>query len=149
MPLSIGARFCGSCGHAVAEPAAAVEAARKVISVVFGDLVGSTALHERLDAESTRRVMARFYEAMRVTVARHGGHLEKFVGDGVVALFGVPQVGEDDALRAVRCAAAMLADLAYLGKELERDWGVRLAMRAGVNTGNSSSTGRASGSATR
>jgi len=112
-----------------------MEAARKVISVIFGDLVGSTALQESMDAESVGRVMSRFYDVMRGAVARHGGHLEKFVGDGVVAVFGVPSIGEDDALRAVRCAAAMVADLSVLGDELQRDWDVRLAMRTGVNTG--------------
>jgi class 3 adenylate cyclase/ketosteroid isomerase-like protein len=131
--LSAAARFCGACGAAVGAPP--VVAARKVVSVVFGDLVGSTALQETLDPESARRVMARFYEVMRAVIARHDGRLDKFVGDGVVAVFGVPAAGEDDALRAVRCATAMVADLAVLGAELERDWGVRLAMRTGVNTG--------------
>jgi class 3 adenylate cyclase len=108
---------------------------RKVVSVVFGDIVGSTALQETLDAESVRGVMARFYEAMRAVVARHDGHLEKFLGDGVVAVFGIPSVGEDDALRAVRCAAAMHDDLVELDAELCRLWGVRLRMRVGVATG--------------
>jgi class 3 adenylate cyclase/ketosteroid isomerase-like protein/tetratricopeptide (TPR) repeat protein len=106
-----------------------------VISVVFGDLVGSTKLHEGLDAESVRRVMSRFYEVMRGAVARYGGRVEKFLGDGVVAVFGAPLVGEDDALRAVRCAAVMVEDLAVLAEELMGIWELRLQMRVGVDTG--------------
>jgi class 3 adenylate cyclase/ketosteroid isomerase-like protein len=132
--LPVAARFCDACGVPVAAPAARV-AARKVVTAVFGDLVESTALQETLDPESVRGVMARYYEAMRVVVGRHDGHLEKFLGDGVVAVFGVPSVAEDDALRAVRCAAAMLDGLVQLDEELCRVWGVRLRMRAGVATG--------------
>jgi class 3 adenylate cyclase/ketosteroid isomerase-like protein/tetratricopeptide (TPR) repeat protein len=132
--LPLAARFCDACGVPVAAPAARV-AARKVVSVVFGDIVGSTALQETLDPESVRGVMTRFYDAMRAVVSRHDGHLEKFLGDGVVAVFGIPAVGEDDALRAVRCAAAMHTDLVELDTELCRVWGVRLRMRVGVATG--------------
>jgi len=130
--LRQAARFCERCGAPVA---AATEAVRKTISVVFGDLVGSTALQETLDPESTRRVMARFYDVVRGAVAEHAGEIHKFVGDGVLAIFGTPVVREDDALRAVRCAAAMIAGLEALGDELERDVGVRMRLRVGVNTG--------------
>jgi class 3 adenylate cyclase len=102
---------------------------------VFADLAGSTALQEQLDPESARRVMTRFYEQMRSVLEAHGGLLEKFIGDAVVAVFGRPSVREDDALRAVRAAAAMVVALESLNDELERDWGVRLRMRTGVNTG--------------
>ena len=132
--LPAGAHFCDACGAAVA-PSEVPTATRKVITVVFGDLVGSTALQETLDPESARGVMSRFYDAMRAAVARHGGEIPHFSGDGVLAVFGTPLVREDDALRAVRCAAAMVADLELLGEELERTWGVRLQMRTGVNTG--------------
>ncbi len=132
--LSDRARFCSSCGTPVADGAGAT-AALKVISVVFSDLVGSTALQETLEPESVRRVMARFYEAMQGVVNRHGGAIQKFIGDAVVAVFGAPAVGEDDALRAVRCAAAMAKELAALNDEFEAAWGVRLEIRTGVNTG--------------
>jgi class 3 adenylate cyclase len=95
-------------------------------------------MQEALDPESVRRVMAHYYEVMRTTVERHDGSVEKFVGDAVVAVsavFGTPVVREDDALRAVRCAGAMTTALHQLNDELERTWGVRLAMRTGVNTG--------------
>ncbi len=105
------------------------------MSVVFSDLAGSTAMQEALDPESVRRVMGRYYEVMRSTVERFGGSIEKFIGDAVVAVFGTPTVREDDALRAVRCAAEMTVALEALNDELERSRGVRLAMRTGVNTG--------------
>ena len=134
--LPADARFCDACGTAVGgnerRPTTAV---RKVVSVLLADLTGSTELQEELDPESTRSVMTRFYAVMRSTVLRHGGTVEKFIGDAVVALFGAPTVGEDDALRAVRCGAAMIADLDELNDELEDRWGVRLRMRVGVNTG--------------
>ena len=77
---------------------------RKTVTVVFCDVTGSTALGERLDPESLRRVMARYFDAMRAVIERHGGTVEKFIGDAVMAVFGVPVVHEDDALRAARAA---------------------------------------------
>jgi class 3 adenylate cyclase/ketosteroid isomerase-like protein len=115
--------------------ASAVEAGRRTVTVVFSDLAGSTAMQEALDPELVRRIMARYYGVMRAAVGRHDGHIEKFIGDAVIAVFGTPVVREDDAVRAVRCAGAMVADLELLNDELERVWGTRLAMRTGVNTG--------------
>jgi class 3 adenylate cyclase/ketosteroid isomerase-like protein/tetratricopeptide (TPR) repeat protein len=135
--LAPEARFCDTCGAATGgqERPANTTAVRKVVSVLFADLAGSTELQEALDPESARRVMTRFYEVMRSAVQRHEGTVEKFIGDAVVALFGAPTVQEDDAIRAVRCAAAMVEDLNALNEELEPRWGVRLRMRVGVNTG--------------
>ncbi len=133
--LSAGARFCDECGAPLREPATSVEAGRKTVSVVFSDLAGSTAMQDALDPESVRRIMARYYEVMRAVVGRHNGYIEKFIGDAVVAVFGKPVVREDDAVRAVRCALAMVAELEVLNDELEQAWGVRLKMRTGVNTG--------------
>ena len=129
-----GFRFCGACGAELA-PAPAAREVRKTVTVVFCDMSGSTAMGERLDPESTRRVMARYYEAMREAIERHGGTVEKFIGDAVMAVFGLPTVHEDDALRAVRAAVDMQGALADLNDELERDWGVRVESRIGVNTG--------------
>ena len=123
------------CGAPVPVAAAAVEAGRRTVTVVFSDLAGSTAMQEALDPESVRRIMARYYEVMRAAVGRHDGHIEKFIGDAVIAVFGTPVVREDDAVRAVRCAGAMVADLEVLNDELELVWGTRLAMRTGVQTG--------------
>ncbi len=105
------------------------------MTVVFCDVTGSTAMGERLDPESLRRVMSRYFAEMRAALERHGGTVEKFIGDAVMAVFGVPAIHEDDALRAVRAAAEMREALEALNKELERDHGVSLAARIGVNTG--------------
>ena len=108
---------------------------RKVVTVLFCDVTGSTALGERIDPESLRRVMARYFETAKAIVERHGGTVEKFIGDAVMAVFGVPTVHEDDALRAVRAADELRGGLGDLNDELERDYGTRLELRMGVNTG--------------
>jgi class 3 adenylate cyclase/tetratricopeptide (TPR) repeat protein len=129
-----GARFCDSCGAALAEAAPAREV-RKVVTVLFCDVSGSTALGERIDPESLRRVMARYFETASAIVERHGGTVEKFIGDAVMAVFGVPTVHEDDALRAVRAADELRGGLDELNDELESGYGTRLELRMGVNTG--------------
>src|SRR6266511_2939074 len=101
-----GARFCDSCGAALAGCPAAREQ-RKTVTVVFCDVSGSTELGEKLDPESLRRVMARYFEAMKAVIVRHGGTVEKFIGDAVMAVCGVPVLHEDEAVRAVRAAAQM------------------------------------------
>jgi class 3 adenylate cyclase/predicted ATPase len=108
---------------------------RKTVTVLFADVTGSTALGEQLDPESLRRVMARYFDAARRCLERQGGTVEKFIGDAVMAVFGVPIVHEDDALRALRAAAELRDSLASLNNELERDYGVALQLRTGVNTG--------------
>ncbi|HET9673400.1 MAG TPA: BTAD domain-containing putative transcriptional regulator [Gaiellaceae bacterium] len=114
------------------EPAPTV---RKVVTVLFADVAGSTRLASSVDPELLRAVMGRFFGAMRAVAERHGGTLEKFSGDEVMVVFGVPTLHEDDALRAVRAAAEMRDTLAELNRDLERDHGVRLEIRIGVNTG--------------
>jgi len=104
------------------------------VTVVFSDMVGSTALGEKLDPESFLNVMAAYYNAMRHAVEVHGGTVEKFIGDAVMAVFGVPRLHEDDALRALRAALEMQTALARLNDDL-RDLGVQLETRTGVNTG--------------
>jgi len=128
-----GFRICGMCGISLAvEPQ---REQRKTVTVVFCDVTGSTALGERLDPESLRRVMARYFEEMSGAIERHGGTVEKFIGDAVMAVFGIPVTREDDALRAVRAAAEMRERLAALNEELSRDYGTTIASRIGVNTG--------------
>ena len=127
-------KFCGECAAPLvaAPPEAEV---RKTVTIVFCDLVGSTAMGETLDPEQLRLVTQRYFDAMRAPIERHGGTIEKFIGDAVMAVFGVPHVHEDDALRAVRAAGDMRDVLTALNAELDRDHGVSLACRIGVNTG--------------
>ncbi|HEV7641386.1 MAG TPA: adenylate/guanylate cyclase domain-containing protein, partial [Gaiellaceae bacterium] len=114
------ARFCDGCGAVLAAGPAREQ--RKVVTVLFCDVTGSTALGESLDPEALRAVMGRYFDVARVAIERHGGTLEKFIGDAVMAVFGVPTVREDDALRAVRAAQEL------------RD-AVEIDVRIGVNTG--------------
>ncbi|HET6985061.1 MAG TPA: adenylate/guanylate cyclase domain-containing protein, partial [Kribbella sp.] len=108
---------------------------RKTVTVIFCDVVGSTAMGERLDPESVRRVMSLYFDEMRRVIERHDGTVEKFIGDAVMAVFGVPRLHEDDALRAVRAAHEMRVALRGLNEELSAGWGVTIANRTGVNTG--------------
>ncbi len=136
--LRPNAKFCDECGTATGAPAPArrVEAsdARKVVTIVFADLVGSTALHERLDPESARRFMEGYYAAMRGAVESHGGAVTQFLGDGVKAVFGIPRVAEDDAIRAVRAAVAMQAAF-RAHADPQREAIGKTGLRVAVNTG--------------
>src|SRR3954470_24796632 len=127
-------RLCGFCGTALA-PAAPAQEVRKLVTILFCDLKGSTALGERLDSESLRETMSRYFDAMSAAITQHGGTIEKFIGDAVMAVFGLPRVHEDDALRAVRAARGMQDALDGLNAGLEKTYGVTLANRIGVNTG--------------
>ena len=126
--------FCPACSTPLA-PAAPAREVRKTVTIVFCDVTGSTALGEQLDPESLRDVQSRYFDAMRAAIERHGGTVEKYIGDAVMAVFGIPVLHEDDALRAARAAADMREALAALNKELERDRGVAIQVRIGVNTG--------------
>jgi class 3 adenylate cyclase/tetratricopeptide (TPR) repeat protein len=128
------AKFCFACGAALVT-APPPQEFRKTVTIVFSDLKGSTAMGEKLDSESLREVMTRYFDAMRAEVEQHGGVVEKFIGDAIMAVFGLPKLHEDDALRAVRAAAGMQRAQELLNDELERHWGVRLTVRTGVNTG--------------
>jgi class 3 adenylate cyclase/tetratricopeptide (TPR) repeat protein len=108
---------------------------RKTVTVLFSDIAGSTALGERLDPESLRTVMGRYFDAMRDALERHGGTVEKFIGDAVMAVFGIPKLHEDDALRAVRAAAEMRERLAALNGELRIELGIEISSRTGIHTG--------------
>jgi class 3 adenylate cyclase/tetratricopeptide (TPR) repeat protein len=122
--LPEGAKFCLECGAPVA-PAAAPREQRKTVTVLFCDVAGSTELGESTDPEALRALLARYFERMKEIIERHGGTVEKFVGDAVMAVFGVPVVHEDDALRACRAAVEMRDALPELG----------IRGRIGLNTG--------------
>ena len=128
-------RLCGYCGQPLVAAEPPAQEVRKTVTVVFSDLQGSTSLGERLDSESLREVLNLYFRAMQAALERHGGTVEKFIGDAVMAVFGLPRLHEDDALRAVRAAAEMRTTLASVNEQLERAYGVRLTNRTGVNTG--------------
>jgi class 3 adenylate cyclase/tetratricopeptide (TPR) repeat protein len=129
------ARICAECGTPLDAGASAIEV-RRFATVVQSDLKGSTALGEKLDAESLREVLTRYFDEMRFVYEAHGGTIEKIIGDAIVAVFGIPNPRADDAIRAVEAAAESLSVLADLNDEFERTWGVRLVVRTGVATGD-------------
>jgi class 3 adenylate cyclase/tetratricopeptide (TPR) repeat protein len=109
---------------------------RKTVTLVFCDVADSTPLGERLDPEALRDVWSRYHETARDVLERHGGTIEKFVGDAVLGVFGIPVVHEDDALRAVRAAVELRDALTGLNDKLEHTYGVRIDVRTGINTGD-------------
>jgi class 3 adenylate cyclase/tetratricopeptide (TPR) repeat protein len=127
-----GFGFCGFCGAPLAPAEAEV---RKLVTIVFSDLTGSTSLGERLDPESIRGVVSRYFALARETLERHGGTVEKFIGDAVMAVFGIPETHEDDAVRAVRAAKDLHDALASLNVELSATYGAEIQVRTGVNSG--------------
>ena len=108
---------------------------RKTVTVVFVDVADSTRLAAGVDPEPFRRVMLRYFDTVSEVLRRHGGTVEKFIGDAAVAVFGVPTVHEDDALRAARAAVEVQEEIEKLNNELEREHGIRIEIRTGVNSG--------------
>ena len=108
---------------------------RKTVTVLFIDIVDSSRLSQDLDPEALRNLLARYFGELSAVIRRHGGVVDKYIGDAIMAVFGVPVLHEDDALRAVRAAVEMRDILVFLNKEFEAGWGVQLASRIGVNTG--------------
>ena len=130
-----GVKFCAECGLKLVGPSAGAEETRRKVSVLFADVTGSTALGEQLDPESLRALMGRYFGTMKGIIEHHGGTVEKFIGDAVMAVFGIPTLHEDDALRAVRAAAEIRDTLAGLNEELQTSRGLAIVFRTGVNTG--------------
>src|SRR5262245_36129894 len=128
------ARFCEACGAALTVRPAVDTVARKIVTIVFADLIGSTSLGERLDPEAVNRVMARYHRAVSVPVEAHGGTVVQLLGDGVMCAFGVPRVAEDDAIRAVHAAVAMHRAVREF-VEAERAMLGSVGLRIAVNTG--------------
>ncbi|HEY7198480.1 MAG TPA: adenylate/guanylate cyclase domain-containing protein, partial [Gaiellaceae bacterium] len=129
------ARFCLACGQALGPATAPPVQERKLVTVLFADVIGSTGLGEQLDAEELEQVMSAWFRAMRSEIEAREGTVEKFIGDAVMAVFGVPQAHEDDVDRALEAALAMRERLRGLNAELGRAHGIALEMRIGVNTG--------------
>src|SRR5881296_2323500 len=128
------AQFCEACGASLVASVSDEAVARKVVTVVFADLIGSTSLHERLDPESVSRLMDRYYQVVREPVEAHGGTVVQLLGDGVMCAFGIPRAGEDDAIRAVRAAADMQRAFREFAREQSGVAG-QLGLRVAVNTG--------------
>jgi class 3 adenylate cyclase len=128
------ANFCAGCGATLTLQAPPRES-RKTVTIVFCDLSDSTTLGEQLDPEALRRLVARYFDGARTALERHGGTVEKFIGDAVMAVFGVPVVREDDSLRAVRAASEIQAAVRALNDELRGERGLEIAARIGVATG--------------
>jgi class 3 adenylate cyclase len=131
-----GSRFCNRCGAPLdAALVAPLTETRKTVTILFIDATSSTALGERLDPESLRAVMTRYFDVMREVIEFHGGSVEKFIGDAVMAVFGVPVVHEDDALRACRAALEIHRRLEVLDSEVRAERGASVEWRMGINTG--------------
>jgi class 3 adenylate cyclase len=129
------ARFCSNCGTAL-QTLGEEQQERRIVTVLFSDLAGSTALGERLDPEDVRRVQAELFELLNAEVVRFGGMTEKFVGDAVLAVFGIPLAHEDDPERAVRAALAAHERFAAFAERVESRFGMAVGLRTGINTGN-------------
>src|SRR6266852_7796274 len=130
-PLPPGARFCPSCGASVGRLLGTEE--RKMVTVLFADIVDSTALARRLDPERSRELLSAFFDAAAEELQALRGRPEKFIGDAVMAVFGLPQVHEDDALRAVRAGVAIRARTRRLGEEAGIP--APLEVRIGIESG--------------
>src|SRR2546430_1644659 len=128
----VGFKFCGACGAELDAAPAPAREERKVITVLFADLVGFTSRAEKLDPEDVRALLSPYYARLRHELERHGGTVEKFIGDAVVALFGAPVAHEDDPERAVRAAIAIREAIVELN---EADPTLELEVRIAVNTG--------------
>ncbi|HEY8018143.1 MAG TPA: adenylate/guanylate cyclase domain-containing protein [Actinomycetota bacterium] len=126
-----GQRFCGECGALLAAPVRATTEERKVVTALFSDLVGFTATSEAADPEDVDRMLSAYAAMAKGHIERHGGVVEKFIGDAVVGIFGVPAAHEDDPERAVRAALRIAED----AEELEGVGGAALRLRVGINTG--------------
>ncbi|MGI8938031.1 MAG: adenylate/guanylate cyclase domain-containing protein, partial [Iamia sp.] len=126
-----GARFCPSCGQATSSP----DDERRVVTVLFADIVGFTSLSETLDPERVKRMVDSWFERLVADITEFGGRVDKIVGDGILALFGAPVAHEDDAERAVRAALRMQATLADMASRATAATSPRVQMRIGVNTG--------------
>ncbi|MEU2247146.1 AAA family ATPase [Streptomyces sp. NPDC019224] len=141
-----GARFCPECGTPLVAGTPSSDS-RRIVTAVFIDLVGSTVLAETLDPEALRRTMDRYYTACTTAVAEHGGVVEKFIGDAVMAVFGAFVTHEDDALHAIRAACAVREAVTALGTGVAGSAGVRLDTHCGIATGEAVVAGALGGAA--
>jgi len=136
-----GDKFCGGCGQGLEEVVEVkktvpeTEGERKYVTVLFSDLSGYTAMSERLDPEEVKEITSRIFGEISQIVSKYDGFIEKFIGDAIMALFGVPKAHEDDPVRAIRAAMEIHNSVRTISPELEEKIGKPLSMHTGVNTG--------------
>ncbi len=133
-------KFCGKCGHPLQESIAgkiepSIEEERKLVTVLFSDLSGYTAMSDRLDPEEVKQIMSQVFGEVTNAVSEYGGMIQKFIGDAVVAFFGVPKVHEDDPVRAIRAAREINERIDAISPQFESKVGRPLSMHTGINTG--------------
>jgi class 3 adenylate cyclase/tetratricopeptide (TPR) repeat protein len=133
--------FCGECGHNLTETAETekklptVDSERKHITVLFSDLSGYTSMNERLDPEEVKEIMSRIFGEIARVITKYEGFIERFIGDAVMAIFGVPEAHEDDPVRAIKAAIEIHDLVENLSPQLETKIGQALSMHSGINTG--------------
>ena len=138
--IPVGKKYCGECGHsleqeAVQKPEPSIESERKQVTVLFSDLSGYTAISERLDPEEVKNIMSRIFGEVTQVVAKYDGSIQKFMGDAVVAFFGVPKAHEDDPIRAIRAAKEIHEIIDAMSHQFETKIGKPFSMHTGINTG--------------
>ena len=131
-PVGAGARFCASCGSQLGPE---LPEERKLATIVFADVTGSTDLGEQLDPERVRALLQEYFAAMASIVTTWGGTIEKYIGDAILAVWGVPAAREDDSVRALHAVREMIAEIDRLNGSFQVRHGVQLRVRIGVNTG--------------
>ena len=135
------AKYCNECGFTLTEikdekdAIPAIESERKHVSILFSDLSGYTAMTEKLDPEEVKEIMNSIFGEITRIIHRYDGFIERFIGDGVMAIFGVPKAHEDDPIRAIRSAMAIHAAVENISPQFEKKIGRPLTMHTGINTG--------------
>jgi hypothetical protein len=159
--VPLGKKFCGECGHDLKKPQeispsdepevkphfqepltaeipiapSPIEGERKYVTALFSDMSGYTAMSEKLDPEEVKEITSQIFGEISTIVSRYDGFIEKFIGDAVMALFGVPKAHEDDPVRAIRAAKEIHAVVQAISPEIEKKVGNPISMHTGINTG--------------
>ncbi|MBT8350463.1 MAG: zinc ribbon domain-containing protein, partial [Deltaproteobacteria bacterium] len=139
--LPLGTKFCGECGHqlikkkSIRKQSPPLESERKNVTVLFSDMSGYTAITERLDPEEVKDLMSRIFGEIAQVITKYEGFIERFIGDAVMAIFGVPKAHEDDPIRAIKAAWEIHILVEALSPQIEEKIGQQLTMHSGINTG--------------
>ncbi|MDP2970444.1 MAG: zinc-ribbon domain-containing protein, partial [Deltaproteobacteria bacterium] len=138
--ILLGKKFCGECGHKLEEVVPqktepSIEGEKKQVTVLFSDLSGYTGMMERLDPEEVKEIMGRIFGEIAQVLAKYEGFIEKFIGDAIVAFFGVPKAHEDDPVRAIRAAREIHEIVNAISPKFEGRVGKPLSMHTGIDTG--------------